>query len=277
MAARTQHHHQTDIQPDNADVRRDPRAHELLEQFIATPLDHPARARLRAQVIEAWLPLAHALARRYDGRGEPLDDIDQTACVGLIKAIDRYQPGRGSGFVAFAVPTVLGEIRRHFRDHTWELRVPRRLQEMRLAIREATQGLEQELGRSPTSTELASDLDSTRGEVEEAMSVGGAYATLSLDASVSATAEVDLRLGDVVGEDDRDLGLAELRMALAPELARLPEREQTILRLRFYGNLSQTEIAERIGISQMHVSRLLARSLRLLRQALTGPGPEPES
>jgi RNA polymerase sigma-B factor len=275
MAARTQRH-EVDIYDDSADVRRDPRAHDLLAQYIATPPGHPSRARLREQVIEAWLPLAHALARRYDGRGEPLDDIDQTACVGLIKAIDRFEPGRGSGFVAFAVPTVLGEIRRHFRDHTWELRVPRRLQEMRLAIREATQGLEQELGRSPTSTELASDLDTSRGEVEEAMRVGGAYATLSLDASVSATAEVDLRLGDVVGEDDHDLALAELRMALAPELARLPEREQTILRLRFYGNLSQTEIADRIGISQMHVSRLLARSLRLLRQALTGPGPQPE-
>jgi RNA polymerase sigma-B factor len=269
-------HHETDIQANHADVRRDPRAHDLLAELIATPPGHRARARLRAQVIEAWLPLAHALARRYDGRGEPLEDIDQTACVGLIKAIDRFEPGRGSGFVAFAVPTVLGEIRRHFRDHTWELRVPRRLQEMRLAVREATNGLEQELGRSPTTTELAKDLDTSRNEVEEAMSVGGAYATLSLDASVSATAEVDLRLGDVVGEDDRDLALAELRMALSPELDRLPEREQTILRLRFYGNLSQTEIAQRIGISQMHVSRLLARSLRLLREALTGPETQPE-
>jgi RNA polymerase sigma-B factor len=248
-------------------------AAELLKRLATLPSAHPDRARVRAEAIEAWLPLSEQLARRYAGRGEPLDDIIQTASVGLIKAVDRFEPGRGSDFVAFAVPTVLGEIRRHFRDRTWQLRVPRRLQELRLAIRDASDSLAQELGHSPTTGELAADLQVTPDDIMEGMGAARAYTTLSLEASVSTTSDAGAELGELVGEEDADLGFVELRMTLAPALARLPEREQRILCMRFYGNMTQTEIAAQVGVSQMHVSRLLSRSLMMLREALTDGCP----
>jgi RNA polymerase sigma-B factor len=241
---------------------------QLLEQLAATPPGE-SRSRLRAAAIETWLPLAEQLARRYAGRGEPLDDIIQTASVGLIKAVDRYQPDRGRDFVAFAVPTVLGEIRRHFRDRTWQLRVPRRLQELRLAIRDASDTLAQELGHQPTPGELADDLQVSKEEIVEGMGAARAYATLSLEATVSTGTDAGTELGELVGEEDADLAFVELRMTLAPALARLPEREQRILCMRFYGNMTQTEIAEQVGVSQMHVSRLLSRSLLMLREVIT--------
>jgi RNA polymerase sigma-B factor len=241
---------------------------QLLEQLAAAP-PGASRSKLRAAAIETWLPLAHQLARRYAGRGEPLDDIIQTASVGLIKAVDRYQPDRGRDFVAFAVPTVLGEIRRHFRDRTWQLRVPRRLQELRLAIRDASDTLAQELGHQPTPGELADDLQVSQEEIVEGMGAARAYATLSLEATVSTGTDAGTELGELVGEEDADLAFVELRMTLAPALARLPEREQRILCMRFYGNMTQTEIAEQVGVSQMHVSRLLSRSLLMLREVIT--------
>jgi RNA polymerase sigma-B factor len=249
--------------------------HELLRRLAATPSGDPARVARRTAVIEAWLPLAEQLARRYAGRGEPLDDIIQTASVGLIKAVDRFEPARGCEFVAFAVPTIQGEIRRHFRDRTWDLRVPRRLQELRLAIRASADNLTQQLGHLPTTGELAADLQVSPQEVVEGMGAGRAYSTLSLDASVQTAGGADTELVELLGEEDSDLAFVELRMTLAPALARLPDREQQILRLRFYGNLTQTEIAQRIGVSQMHVSRLLARSLAMLREALTADDPQP--
>jgi len=265
MTART-----LQAEPDTAATpgRDNDHAHELLERLATHPGGGETRARLRAQAIEAWLPLAEQLARRYAGRGEPLDDIVQTASVGLIKAVDRFEPGRGD-FVAFAVPTVLGEIRRHFRDRTWQLRVPRRLQELRLAIRDATDNLSQELGHSPSTGEIAEDLQVSRDEVVEGMGAARAYATLSLEASVSTSVDDSAELGELVGEEDTDLAFVELRMTLAPALARLPEREQKILCMRFYGNMTQTEIAAQIGVSQMHVSRLLSRSLLMLREVIT--------
>lgn len=233
--------------------------------------DEESRQRLREEAIEAWLPLAEQLARRYAGRGEPLDDITQTASIGLIKAIDRFEPERGTGFVAFAVPTVQGEIRRHFRDGTWQLRVPRRLQELRLAVRDAAEDLTQELGHTPSTGEVAEKLEVSPEEVVDGVGAARAYNTLSLDASAAGSADAGVELGELIGEEDADLAQVELRMALAPALAQLPDREQRILSLRFYGNLTQTEIAERIGVSQMHVSRLLTRSLRMLRDALIDP------
>lgn len=248
--------------------------HRLLERLAETAPGDDSHARVREQAIQAWLPLAEQLARRYAGRGEPLDDITQSASIGLIKAIDRYEPSRGTGFVAFAVPTVQGEIRRHFRDGTWQLRVPRRLQELRLAVRDASEELTQELGHTPSTGEVAEKLQVAPKEVAEGIGAARAYSTLSLDASASGTAEPGAELGDLIGEEDADLAYLELRMTLAPALARLPEREQRILSLRFYGNLTQTEIADRIGVSQMHVSRLLARSLRMLRDVLTEDEPD---
>lgn len=269
MAVATLHHSPDTRDPTDLEQVGSDRAHQLLRKLAAIPDGQPARAELRAAAIEAWLPLAQQLARRYAGRGEPLEDISQTASVGLIKAIDRFEPERGSDFVAFAMPTILGEIRRYFRDRTWDLRVPRRLQELRLAIRAASESLAQELGHSPTTGELATDLAVSRDEIVEGMSAGRAYSALSLDASVVTAEGTETELGELLGEEDSDLAFVEVRMTLAPALARLPERERRILCLRFYGNQTQTEIAERIGVSQMHVSRLLSRSLAMLREAIT--------
>ncbi|MFI2278679.1 MULTISPECIES: SigB/SigF/SigG family RNA polymerase sigma factor [Catenuloplanes] len=229
------------------------------------PPQHPDRARVRAEVIEAWLPLAHHLANRFAGRGEPREDLDQTAIVGLIKAVNRYDADRGVEFVAYAIPTIAGEIKRHFRDRCWDVRVPRRLQEMRAATSEATTTLTQALGRSPTVAELARHLDRGEEEILEGLEAARAYSAVSLSAPAG---EGETPLSDLLGADDEDLETAELRVALGPALAALDPREQRILTLRFYGNLTQSQIAERVGISQMHVSRILARALAKLRGRL---------
>jgi RNA polymerase sigma-B factor len=242
-------------------------AEQLLNAVSAVPAGHPSRAALRERAIEAWLPLARHLAARYTGRGEPTDDLIKTATVGLIKAVDRYDPARGVEFTAFAIPTVLGEIKRHFRDRTWSIRVPRRLQELRLSISTASATLGHTLGRSPTVTDIAAHLGVTEEEVLEGLEGAQAYSTTSLATPVGP--DGDLSLGDTLGSEDHDLELAELRIALGPAIAALGEREQRILALRFSGNLTQSEIAERMGISQMHVSRLITRALAVLRGKLS--------
>lgn len=242
--------------------------HQLLCRLAQIPHDHPSRSTVRGQVIEAWLPLAERLARRFHGRGVPLEDLTQVASIGLIKAVDRFDIGRGNGFGAFATPTILGEIRRHFRDLTWDLRVPRRLKELRAAVKTSNEGLAQQLGHHPTTGELAADLDVSQDEVVECLGVSAAHTAMSLDAPAPGGDQA-AELGETVGEPDTDLALAELRMTLGPALSALPAREQWILQMRFIGNLTQTEIAERVGVSQMHVSRLLSRSLAMLRETLT--------
>jgi RNA polymerase sigma-B factor len=187
-------------------------ASERLTAMAVLPPGHPSRPALRERAIEAWLPLARHLATRYAGRGEPNDDLIQTAVIGLIKAVDKFDPGYGVDFAGYAIPTIIGEIKRHFRDRTWAIRVPRRLQELRLAI-----------------------------------------------TSANAT----------LGGEDEGYALAEARVALGPAMATLDERERRIVTLRFYGNLTQTEIAEQVGISQMHVSRLITRALAKLRGHLS--------
>ncbi|AGL18062.1 SigB/SigF/SigG family RNA polymerase sigma factor [Actinoplanes sp. N902-109] len=238
---------------------------ELLREMAAIPAG-PERAALRDEAIRTWLPLARHLAHRYTGRGEPDDDLLQIATLGLIKAIDRFDPSRGIEFVGFAIPTVLGEIRRHFRDRTWSVRVPRRMQELRLAITEASNALTQTLGRSPTVPDIAKHLNITEEEVLEGLEGARAYSARSL--SIPVTEDGSTTLGDTLGETDHDMELAELRVALGPAMATLEERERTILSLRFFGNLTQSEIAERIGVSQMHISRLITRSLAKLRTQL---------
>jgi RNA polymerase sigma-B factor len=233
------------------------------------PAGHPTRARLRERAIEAWLPMAQHLARRYHGRGEPGDDLLQTATVGLIKAVDRFDPERGVDFAGFAIPTVLGEIKRHFRDRTWSIRVPRRLQELRQAISKANSTLSHTLGRSPTVTDIAAHLGVTEEEVLEGLEGARAYSATSLSLPVGAEGG-GLELGDTLGGDDHEFDLVELRLALGPALARLDEREQKIISLRFYGNQTQLRIAEELGVSQMHVSRLLSRALLKLRASMNG-------
>ena len=227
------------------------------------PIGSPERAAVRARVIEAWLPLAKHLAARYNGRGEPADDLLQTATVGLIKSVDRWDPDRGVEFSGFAIPTILGEVKRHFRDRTWSVRVPRRMQEMRMAITDANNALMHTLGRSPTVADVAAHLEMTEEAVLEGLEGARAYAATSLSTPVSA--DQSMELGDTLGNDDDGYEATELHMVLGAALETLDEREQKILSLRFYGNQTQTEIATQIGISQMHVSRLITRALAKLR------------
>jgi RNA polymerase sigma-B factor len=242
-------------------------AGELLREMAARPVGDPARDVLRGRAIEAWLPLARHLAMRYAGRSEPTDDLVQTATVGLIKAIDRFDPDRGIDFTGFAIPTILGEVKRHFRDRTWAVRVPRRLQELRLTINEAVSTLSHSLGRSPTVADIAAHLRISEEDVLEGLEGARAYSATSLSAPLGGRDDATA-LGDTLGGEDHEMQLAELRIALGPAVGSLDQRERQILSLRFYGNLSQTEIAARIGVSQMHVSRLLARALGRLRAQL---------
>jgi RNA polymerase sigma-B factor len=245
--------------------------HDRLYDLAALPEHHPARAAARDQAIVAWLPLANDLARRFAGRGEPIQDLVQTATVGLIKAVDRFDVARGTDFPAFAVPTIVGEVKRYFRDQTWDLHVPRRLQELRRAIARSTETLAQRLGRAPTTAEIAADLDLAEQEVRDGIQAASAYTTSSLDAPASNGDEPGATLGELLGGDDPRLRQAELRLSAAPVVAALPERQQRILHLRFYGDLTQDQIARQVGISQMHVSRLLSRTIDSLRAQLGEP------
>nr|WP_239097653.1 SigB/SigF/SigG family RNA polymerase sigma factor [Asanoa ferruginea] len=233
------------------------------------PVDHPGRARARERAIEAWLPLARRLAQRYAGRGEPTDDLVQTASLGLVMAIDRFDPARGIDFPGFAIPTILGGIKRHFRDLTWAVRVPRRLQELRMAITTADVALTRTLHRSPTVAEVAGYLGVSEEDVLEGLEGIRAYRATSLSTPVGDDSGAT-ELGDMLGGVDPDFELTENRLALGLALQRLDDRDRRILTLRFYGNLSQTEIAERVGISQMHVSRLITGALATLRHHLDG-------
>ncbi len=241
-------------------------AADLVAAMAALPAGHPSRPAVRDRAIEAWLPLARHLAQRYANRGEPFDDLFQTATVGLLKAIDRFDPDFGVDFAGFAIPTIVGEIKRHFRDRTWSIRVPRRLQEMRLAITAANNTLTHTLGRSPTVADIAAHLDVSEEEILEGLEGGRAYTATSLSSPTGA--DGDIELGATLGGEDPEYALAEARIALGPAMQKLDAREQRIITLRFYGNLTQTEIAEQVGISQMHVSRLLSRALAKLRTQL---------
>jgi RNA polymerase sigma-B factor len=223
--------------------------------------------RQRDKIVERCLPLADHIARRFEGRGEPRDDLVQVARVGLVNAVARFDVDAGPDFVSFAVPTIMGEVRRHFRDNSWSVKVPRRLKELHLRLGAATAELSQRLGRAPTASELANELDMDRTEVIEGLLAGNSYNTLSIDSGGSA--DDDARaIVDTLGDVDAGLERIENREALRPLLDGLPERERTVLVLRFFEAMTQTQIAERVGISQMHVSRLLAKSLARLRDQL---------
>jgi RNA polymerase sigma-B factor len=207
------------------------------------------------------------VAARYRGGSEPIEDLEQVAALALVKAIDRFDPERGTSFSSFAVPTISGELRRHFRDHTWALRVPRALQELAVKIGKAEPPLQLQLGRAPTATELADHLDVTVEELLEARDAAGANRMSSLDAPVSSDDDDSASLADMLGADDERLEDVERVMTIGSALDVLEPREREILRLRFHEELTQAAIGERVGLSQMHVSRLIRQALETLRAA----------
>ena len=244
------------------------REKDLLGRLAALDPDEPERQRVRDELVLMHLPLVHHLARRYRDRGEPTEDLLQVGTVGLINAIDRFDPSMGTEFATFATPTILGEIKRHFRDRTWAVKVPRRMQELHIAVSAATEGLAQTLGRSPTVHEIAENLDVTDDDVLDALEVRHAYAADSLDPLGSPSDDASYAIADSLGDLDDALEAVDYRETLRPLLAALPERERRIVLLRFFQNRSQAQIAEELGISQMHVSRLLARTLVQLRDEM---------
>ncbi|MDQ1705296.1 MAG: polymerase sigma-B factor [Frankiaceae bacterium] len=227
----------------------------------------PQRQRVRDELVEMHLPLVEYLARRFRNRGEPLDDLVQVATIGLIKSVDRFDLERGVEFSTYATPTIVGEIKRHFRDKGWAIRVPRRLQELKLSLAKATSELSQKNGRAPTVAELATFLELSEEDILEGLESANAYSAVSLDAP-DAGDDDSPAVADSLGSTDDALEGVEYRESLKPLLERLPPREKKILLLRFFGNMTQSQIAAELGISQMHVSRLLARTLAQLRQGL---------
>ncbi len=250
-------------------AERDRRVSVALERLRRIPPGDPARERARDAVIHAGMPLARRLARRFSCRGEDPDDLVQVALLGLIKSVDRYDADHGVRFEHFAAPTMLGELRRHFRDRGWALRVHRRLQELHLEISRAVPQLCQALQRTPDVRDLAGHLGRSESDIRDGLECAHAYAVSSLNSVVRSGSGFS-ELGELLGEQDRRLESLPDRQAIQAAVATLTPRDQQILALRFCSDLTQSEIAQRLGLSQMHVSRLLARSLQQLRQTLAG-------
>ena len=235
-------------------------------------LDDPTRTdgsrrEVRDELVRLHLPLVQHCARRFRNRGEPHDDLLQVGTIGLIKAVDRFDPTRGVEFSTYATPNVIGEIKRHFRDTGWAIRVPRRLQELRIRINACTGDLTQTLGRSPTADELAGRIGCSVEAIVEALESNNAYSTFSLDAG-SGSGDGPAAMLETLGGDDDAILTVDLRESIKPLIEQLSPREKQILMLRFFAHLTQTEIADQIGVSQMHVSRLLNRALESMRTAL---------
>lgn len=239
------------------------RAHDdrLFHEHRADP-----SAETRRRLVERWLPLARQLAGHYRVRDESYEDLLQVASLGLLKAIEGFDPDRGIAFTSYAVPTILGELRRHFRDRAWSVRVPRALQELALKTEKATARLTPELGRVPTVEEVADACDATLEEVLEARMAGDAYRATSFEAPRGDDPEAPT-LGDALGGDDEEFERAEARATLDVLLEALPERDRQVLQLRFEQDMTQTEIARRVGVSQMAVSRIIRRSIDRMRLA----------
>ena len=242
-------------------------SHELFRRLHACAPGSPEWRTHRDELVRRHLPLAHYLVRRFAGRGEPMDDLVQVATIGLIKAVDRFDLERGVEFSTYATPTVVGEVKRHFRDRGWAIRVPRRMQEHTLAVSRATGDLFGRLSRSPTIAELAGYTQLTEEEVLEAIGSAHAYTTVSLDVELADDSPGGAA-HPAAGDAQAALENVEHRASLRPLLSRLTSRERQILALRFFANMTQSEIAAEIGVSQMHVSRLLSRTLAHLREGL---------
>jgi RNA polymerase sigma-B factor len=242
----------------------------LFADFTAEGIGEARRTECRDALVHLHLPLVEHCARRFRNRGEPYDDLLQVGTIGLLKSIDRFDPHRGVEFSTYATPTIIGEIKRYFRDKGWAIRVPRRLQEMRMMIGAATSELSQSLGRSPTPREIAERIGVTVDDVMEGLESSNAYSTLSLDAGGDGSDESGPSMLDAIGEDDAALEHVEIRESIKPLIEQLPAREKQILLLRFFRGMTQSQIAAEIGVSQMHVSRLLNRTLEQLRESLHG-------
>ncbi|WP_236239526.1 RNA polymerase sigma factor SigF [Streptomyces sp. CC228A] len=252
--APTKHPH--DDAPDTA---------EAFRRLAALP-PGPERDAVRQDIVRAWLPMADRLAGRFRNRGEALEDLKQVAALGLVKAVDRYDPERGAAFESFAVPTITGEIKRHFRDHMWTLHVPRRVQDLRGRVRLAYRELSHSVGgRTPTVAEIAKKAGMTEEEAVAGLEALDSFTALSLDAELPGT-EDGYTLVDALGGPDPALDVVVDREAVKPRLQSLPEREQRILYMRFFRDMTQSSIAEDLGISQMHVSRLISRCCTRLRE-----------
>jgi RNA polymerase sigma-B factor len=257
-----------------ADIPRDARGvrpnvgaavEHLLRQRADLPTGHPGRLALRERAIESGLPLARNLAARYRERGEPLDDLCQVAAIGLIKAVDGYDPARSVPFIVYAVPTITGALKRHFRDTTWRIRVPRRVQELALSLAPGSAELSQQLGRSPTQTELAAHLGAAKHDVVAASFAWAAHRPVSLDGFAANGDREQRALLDVLGSNDAHIDDVTDEHVWQQLLDRLPADERRILAMRFGQQLTQSEIAAHVGVSQMQISRLLLRSLTRLR------------
>lgn len=242
----------------------------LFEKLAALDEADPRREGMREELIGRCLPLAEHIARKFAGRGENFDDLLQVARLGLVQAADRFDVTRGSSFLSFAVPTIMGEVRRHFRDNTWSVRVPRRTKEIQLSIGATVEELSQRLGRMPRAREIAQELDVDIVEVTQALIAGNAYQSSSIDAVAGDDIEnAPLPLLESLGEEEPSYHLVEDYLAVRPLIEELPERERQVLIMRFFESKTQSQIAEVLGVSQMHVSRILSKTLNQLRdQAL---------
>lgn len=258
--------HRTD-HPDTAlpRVAREDEENRLLWALGRLPDGDSRRSRLRAELVERFQGLAQSLARRYSHRGEPLEDLLQTANLGLIKAINGFTPDRGFAFTSYAVPVILGELKRHFRDHGWAVRVPRRTQSLKVLVHRAQEELAQQLGEHPSVQQLTEHLGLGEADVLEGMEGEALYSTLSFD----ALHEYDHSPLPETGEEDCRIELVIDSVSIWPMLNQLPARERTALLLRFYGNQTQSQIARTLGISQAHVSRLQTRACAWIRRNLT--------
>jgi RNA polymerase sigma-B factor len=240
------------------------------EDCLFERYQHDGDPDARQELVERYLPLARRLARRYDRTGEPLDDLVQVASLALIKAVDRFDAERGDAFSSYAVPTILGELKRHFRDAGWALHVPRGMQERVLEVNRTVESLARELGRSPTPQEASARLDLTVEQVLEAMEAASAYSTTSIDTPRRSEEDEPGTIADTLGQEDDRFALVDDSATIQRGLRSLPERERTIIYLRFAEGMTQAEIADRVGISQMHVSRLIRRALERVRLVTVG-------
>lgn len=243
-----------------------------MEPLLSTQgADHLMRRRdepkVRDELARRYLPLAERLASRFRHCGQPMDDLIQAACIGLVKTLNRFDPSRGIAFESYAAPTIMGELKRYLRDHGWSVRMPRDLKERALCVKDAMQELAQTLSRSPTDTELAEHVRLSPDEVREARDAQSAYASISIDAWVNDERD-GAPIGETIATDDEALEIAEEWAGCVAHLRKLPRRERLLIQLRFFEDRTQSEIAHELGISQMHVSRLLSQTMRTLRESL---------